>query len=522
MTEIVSPFAQFFNTDGAPLNNGAIYIGTAYLDAQSNPLPVYWDDALTIPAIQPIRTLNGYAVRNGTPARIFCNADNFSMTVQTSTGRTVWSVQDATSESKTSATIFSDLAAPNGSSLIGFLQAGTGAVARTAQAKMRDIVSVKDFGAVGDGLNDDTIAIQTAVNSIASAGTIYFPEGEYKTTSQITLPQSRFITFEGSGSRNTRIVSYAGGVPMFNYARASSTSGSIFEFRNIVFQLNGLTKTPNSAAIQSFGFSDGQDDNFLRCYNCWFYGFQRAIYAKWTGQARISDCWFQANTTSITLLRGSSFWHLFKCMSFDDSFLFAFDPARDAYSNGLLIDSCNNITAPGTNVYVEGWQAVYMKSCGWDLGTAGTAAIWLKETYDVTIRDSYISSDATATRNGVFLDNAHSVVISACQIVNNVIGINVIGNATVATKLVIDACKFDGQDTNDVLFLSNVTASKIINNHFQKQMSRTGTNFEVYTNTGGTDYDIITQNTFKGTSYAIVAGANSVVTNNIFNVPGTV
>jgi hypothetical protein len=110
MTEIVTPFAQFFDTNGAPLNNGAIFIGTAYLDAQTNPIPVYWDDALTIPALQPIRTLNGYAVRNGAPARIFCNADNFSMTVQTSTGRTVWAVQDATSENKTSDMIFSDFA----------------------------------------------------------------------------------------------------------------------------------------------------------------------------------------------------------------------------------------------------------------------------------------------------------------------------------------------------------------------------------------------------------------------------
>jgi hypothetical protein len=58
-----------------------------------------------------------------------------------------------------------------------FLQSGTGAVQRTVDSKLKDVVSVKDFGAVGDGVANDTVAIQTALSSGASE--IFFPSGEY-------------------------------------------------------------------------------------------------------------------------------------------------------------------------------------------------------------------------------------------------------------------------------------------------------------------------------------------------------
>ena len=88
------------------------------------------------------------------------------------------------------AALRASLAASSGSDMVGFTQAGTGAVTRTVQSKMRDTVSVKDFGAVGDGVTDDTAAFNAAVayansrgnnDAVGTAGTtIFIPDGRYK------------------------------------------------------------------------------------------------------------------------------------------------------------------------------------------------------------------------------------------------------------------------------------------------------------------------------------------------------
>jgi hypothetical protein len=102
-----------------------------------------------------------------------------------------------------------DLAASGGSALVGFLQAGTGAVARTAQAKMRDTVSVKDFGAVGDGTTNDTTAIQAAATALTQGQTLYFPAGQYL-IGQIIFNGKSNITVSAYGARFTLTGNNAG------------------------------------------------------------------------------------------------------------------------------------------------------------------------------------------------------------------------------------------------------------------------------------------------------------------------
>jgi len=69
------------------------------------------------------------------------------------------------------------LAKPDRASTIGFMQAGADGTVRTVQDKARETASVQDFGAIGDGVADDTLAIRKALAS--GAGAIFLPRGIY-------------------------------------------------------------------------------------------------------------------------------------------------------------------------------------------------------------------------------------------------------------------------------------------------------------------------------------------------------
>ena len=116
----------------------------------------------------------------------------------------------------------------NNQTLPSFLQAGTGAVLRTNQSKLRDIISIKDFGAVCNGITNDTPAIQLAINSLTTgqalfinpsvAGcritapglvvnnlnniTIYGTDGSELLSTDV-VPTWQFLTVEGSTSNLT-------------------------------------------------------------------------------------------------------------------------------------------------------------------------------------------------------------------------------------------------------------------------------------------------------------------------------
>ncbi len=198
---IQPPFPIITDIDGQPLEDGYIWIGTAGLNPIGNPISVYWDAALSVPAALPVRTRGGYPMRSGTPARLYVDSD-YSLLVQNKNGSTVYSALTATER-------LSGVVVEVDATDVAFIQAGTGAVTRTAQAKMRDVVSLADFGAVGDGVTDDRTAIVNALNTQKPLEWVGTSGKSFRITSQISHTPTADVIWYGQGATLTYAGSHA-------------------------------------------------------------------------------------------------------------------------------------------------------------------------------------------------------------------------------------------------------------------------------------------------------------------------
>jgi len=139
---------------------------------------------------------------------------------------------------------YTTIPAQSNASGVTYNPAGTGAVATTVQTKLRETVSVKDFGAVGDGVANDTTAIN---NALATGSSVYFPAGTY--LANVVSLLSTFNVY-GDGMNRTIIKPYSTSLPAF---KNMSNPGSANFWRRSSISKMSLQSTGNVGNGFTFG-----------------------------------------------------------------------------------------------------------------------------------------------------------------------------------------------------------------------------------------------------------------------------
>ena len=136
-------------------------------------------------------------------------------------------------------------------SIVSFRATDSTAVVRTAQDKMREWVSVEDFGAVGDYVpttgigTDDTAAIQAALDAVKAlgGGALFVPAGIYKISAALNYSDAP-LAIVGQGIDNSMIVQVTAGANAFNFTSTITTNrvdaGAGHGGRSVSLSLEGL------------------------------------------------------------------------------------------------------------------------------------------------------------------------------------------------------------------------------------------------------------------------------------------
>jgi hypothetical protein len=193
--------AQFFDNNGVILSGGKLY---TYAAGTTTPATTYTSSNGLTAHSNPIVLDSAGRVPSG---EIWVTVGiTYKFVLKTSNDVLIATYDNVSSSFNTSA------------SLVAYTPAGTGAVTTTVQTKLRQTVSVKDFGAVGDGVTDDTVAVQAALDA---SEVVYVPEGKYVITSTLIPADTNVNQVIYGDSKSTSLFLFTGATDGIDFSGVS-------------------------------------------------------------------------------------------------------------------------------------------------------------------------------------------------------------------------------------------------------------------------------------------------------------
>jgi len=279
----------------------------------------------------------------------------------------------------------------------GFIQAGTGAVQRTVESKLQDVVSVKDFGAVGDGTTDDTSAIQAAIDAVAGIAefqrpVLLFPSGNYLITQ---LTWSTNVSIKGDSRRSTRITCSGGsGVHALVAPAGAILGGSSQYIRDIYF-----VRTTGQTA-DAINLNDASAVNGIVIENCWFNGFDNAINIGDSDTA-FGDIWIS------------------NCVAELSKIGLAISGSTSGNSDDIMVDlftafKCSQFGIKASKIIDSTFSNIRLAWCGYQ--DSGSYAAYFSDCTDVVVDTLNVQTSVnqdSATRRLFGISNCSSFILSS-------------------------------------------------------------------------------------------------------------
>lgn len=482
---------QAFDSNGDPLSSGKLY---TYEAGTTTPLATYTDQGGATPNANPV------ILDSAGRANVWLAADDYRFILKTSADSTIWDVDNVKAQATYSdvAAISTGLAASSGSSLVGYIQTGTGATATTVQAKLRQTISVIDYGADKTGVADSTTALTNAIAALPSTGgSIYFPAGTYKLTSTVTVT-GKTVSFYGDGSGQTTGTT-AGSFLKF-YSLGTSP-GLVFDgvdghfIRDLAIVADSATRPTGGYLVTYQGSSAGwyhatwnnvlcaggynglrlKNGFYLKAFSCVWKTFDGANVMLFNGSADADDvqsCEFtnctiaaeSSTTTDLVVLDGYAASTKFVACAFlfgrkglwlKDSYTTSNDPdftyvIGGGFENGegdaICAEAGNHLMLTGAYISTDGDRArcVYVSS-----GFGG----------EITMSGCYVRGGA---RGGVWLEDGNANITGNTIINNNEAGpvsVNISNCANNGSGLIRVTTATHGYETNDMVTISGVVGT---------------------------------------------------------------
>ena len=357
-------------------------------------------------------------------------------------------------------------------------------------------VNVKEYGAVGDGVTDDSTAIQNAINSITS-GVVFFPAGNYLINTGLTLkPLVSLFAYEGN---NCNISAGVNSMTLLSY---TNTTGSLVAG----FHISGLRFLSNSktgvTGINIDGGTTSERCSYIQLSELQFVGtFQQAISLKYCANSYITNIF---TTNSINGLKIDNCADTgvvnAKIQNGTNYGIHVLGGAGQVDEGTELVNCVTNGQAYG--LVLDGVDWGNAANCSFTTAPSGaivtlnTCLNWKFSNCNIAVAGA---SPATA---GVSLStNSRQFVFSNCHVVLNTYGMYLQGEDHIVSN-----CIFTNNSNVDI-YLSSCTRASISGNILKS--STVANNIEE----SSSNYTNVTGNVYNGT--ITLTGANSVSSNNL-------